>query len=343
MFFPKALRCFAYLMVSSSAPCASPTACAAIPMRPPSSALSAIFNPCPSSPRRFSTGTMQSFSKISTDGDERWPILSSCRPTRKPEKLGSTRKALMPLPPAPGSVFAKTISTPAALPFVTQVLVPFSKYISPDLGVGTLAPTFPPPLDPALAALGVGPAGPTPLPPKPALAAEELLFSPLLTRRAVACIPAASEPAAGSVRQNAPSVSPVAMRRKYFFFCASVPNSSSGACTAEFVTPSAVDIAVKTRATSSSISTYETVSSPGPPHSSGTSIPQQPISPSFLMASAGNFSAFSHSLTNGRTSASMNWRTVSRINFWWSLSEKSIVSSAASRPHLRQHAGYARC
>jgi hypothetical protein len=37
---------------------------------------------------------------------------------------------------------------------------------------------------------------------------------------------------------------------------------------------------------------------------------------------------------SGRTSASMNWRTVSRIRFWWSLSEKSIVSL---------YAGYARC
>ena len=94
---------------------------------------------------------------------------------------------------------------------------------------------------------------------------------------------------------------------------------------ARVFTPSAVDIAAKTRATSSIISTYETVSSPGPPHSSGTSIPQQPISPSFLIAAAGNFSSRSHSFTNGRTSASMNWRTVSRISFWWSFSEKSIV------------------
>src|SRR5712664_1568655 len=121
----------------------------------------------------------------------------------------------MPLLPSAGSIFANTFSTPATLPFVTQVFVPLNLYTSPS-------------------------------------------------RIARACIPAASEPAAGSVRQNAPSVSPVAMRRKYFFFCASVPNSISGACTAEFVTPSAVDIAVNTRATSSSISTYETASRPGP-------------------------------------------------------------------------------
>src|SRR6266853_4057067 len=310
IFFPNALRCFAYLTVSSNAPCANPTACAAIPMRPPSNALKAIFNPCPSSPRRFSAGTTQSFSKISTEGDDRCPILSSWRPTRNPANPGSTKNAEMPLPPAAGSVFANTRSTPAALPFVTQVFVPFSKYTSPE-GNSSAAKAE------AGGAANVGAEAPTPT------------CSLTFTRRAVACIPAASEPAAGSVRQNAPSVSPVAMRRKYFFFCASVPNSISGACTAEFVTPSAVDIAVNTRATSSSINTYDTVSSPGPPHSSGTSIPQQPISPSFLMASAGNFSAFSHSFTNGRTSASMNWRTVSRISFWWSLSEKSIASVVA--------------
>src|SRR5713101_6034452 len=116
MDFPNAFRCFAYLTVSSSAPCAKPTACAAIPIRPPSSALSAIFSPCPSSPSRFSTGTTQSFSKISTDGDERCPILSSWRPTRNPANPGSTKNAEIPLPPAAGSVFANTISTPVRHP-----------------------------------------------------------------------------------------------------------------------------------------------------------------------------------------------------------------------------------
>src|SRR6266568_3203690 len=82
--------------------------------------------PWPSSPSRFSTGTTQSFSKISTDGEDLCPILSSCRPTRNPVNPGSTRNALIPFPPASGSVFAKTISTPATLPFVTQVFVPLS-------------------------------------------------------------------------------------------------------------------------------------------------------------------------------------------------------------------------
>ena len=34
---------------------------------------------------------------------------------------------------------------------------------------------------------------------------------------------------------------------------------------------------------------------------------------------------FERSRIPGRTSASMNWRTVPRISFWWSLSEKSIT------------------
>jgi len=51
------------------------------------------------------------------------------------------------------------------------------------------------------------------------------------------------------------------------------------------------------------------------------------------MASAGNCSVFSISLTDARTSASMNWRTVSRISFWWSLSENP--SCRCTRQALR--------
>src|SRR3989441_12814018 len=138
---------------------------------------------------------------------------------------------------------------------------------------------------------------------------------------------AASEPACGSVRQNAPRISPLASRVRYFFFCASVPKFSSGIVTAEFVTPSATASAASTRATSSIISAYAIVSIAAPPHSSGTIIPQQPISASLASSAVANFSSRSRWRTVGRTSASMNWRTVSRMSFWWSLSEKSIASS----------------
>src|ERR1700730_4846560 len=68
------------------------------------------------------------------------------------------------------------------------------------------------------------------------------------------------------------------------------------------------------------------VSRPGPPQASGTIMPQQPNPASLRISSAGNFSWRSRWVTEGRTSASINWRTVSRISFWWSLSEKSIGS-----------------
>src|SRR6267143_686552 len=48
-----------------------------------------------------------------------------------------------------------------------------------------------------------------------------------------------------------------------------------------------VAMAASTRATSSNISTYEIVSSPAPPHSSGVVMPQQPSSAIFLISSAG--------------------------------------------------------
>ena len=63
---------------------------------------------------------------ISTEGEQRWPILSSWRPILKPGNEGSTRNAEIPFPPRQASVLAKTMYTPAAEPLVTQVLVPLS-------------------------------------------------------------------------------------------------------------------------------------------------------------------------------------------------------------------------
>src|SRR5215471_11964925 len=75
---------------------------------------------------------------------------------------------------------------------------------------------------------------------------------------------------------------------------------------------------------------------PAAPHSSGVNMPQQPISPSFCSRPNGNFSSRSSSLTSGRTSVSINWRTVSRISLCWSESEKSIIdqtsTDASTRP-----------
>ena len=51
-------------------------------------------------------------------------------------------------------------------------------------------------------------------------------LSPFLT--AVVLIEAASVPAPGSVRPKQPISSPLMMPGRYFFFCASVPNSFTG-------------------------------------------------------------------------------------------------------------------
>ena len=66
------------------------------------------------------------------------------------------------------------------------------------------------------------------------------------------------------------------------------------------------------------------VSSPGPPHSSGIIMPQQPSSAIFLISAEGKLFFAVALLHGGANFGSMNWRTVSRISFWWSLREKSI-------------------
>src|SRR5690348_4176079 len=66
------------------------------------------------------------------------------------------------------------------------------------------------------------------------------------------------------------------------------------------------------------------MSIPAPPHSSGMSIPQQPISPSFLSSASGNFSSRSYARSTGRISVSMNCRTLSRRRICSELREKSI-------------------
>src|SRR5580700_5851816 len=73
------------------------------------------------------------------------------------------------------------------------------------------------------------------------------------SRTARVWIPAASEPACGSVRQNAPRISPRERRVRYFFFCASLPNFQTGTPTTELVTLIATAVDAQTRATSSSI------------------------------------------------------------------------------------------
>ena len=61
---------------SDAAPWAMPSACAAMPMRPPSSVDMAILKPSPSLPNRFSLGTFTSLKISSAVEEERIPILS---------------------------------------------------------------------------------------------------------------------------------------------------------------------------------------------------------------------------------------------------------------------------
>jgi hypothetical protein len=59
------------------------------------------------------------------------PIFRSCFPTAKPGNPGSTRNAVMPRAPLPGSTVANSVITPACDPFEHQSFVPFRTYRSP--------------------------------------------------------------------------------------------------------------------------------------------------------------------------------------------------------------------
>ena len=84
------------------------TAPAATVNRPWSSECIATSNPCPSSPIRFSAGT-STFSKKSSPVDPaQIPSLCSVSRVVKPFIPFSSTKALIPLCPAAGSVFANT-------------------------------------------------------------------------------------------------------------------------------------------------------------------------------------------------------------------------------------------
>ena len=86
-----------------------PSACAAMPMRPPSSARIAILNPSPSAPSRASSPTAQSVRNTCALGAPRMPSLSSGGPILSPGASVGTTKAVMPRLPFAGSVVANTI------------------------------------------------------------------------------------------------------------------------------------------------------------------------------------------------------------------------------------------
>ena len=114
-------------MASSMAPEAMPSAWAAMPMRPPLSVFMANLNPNPSSPRRFSLGTLTSWNIKVWVSEPRMPNLSSLAPIWKPGMSRSTIRALMPRCPFSGSVWAMTRYVEALLPLVIQFLVPLRR------------------------------------------------------------------------------------------------------------------------------------------------------------------------------------------------------------------------
>ena len=136
MLLPNCFLSFTYAIVVSNAPSARPSACAAIPIRPPSSVCIAMLKPLPCFPRRFSFGIRQSV-KINSYVDEpRIPIFFSFTPNVNPGVPFSTMKAEISFIVLPRfstfPVTAITIYTSASLPFVMKHLDPFRTHSSPS-------------------------------------------------------------------------------------------------------------------------------------------------------------------------------------------------------------------
>ena len=112
----------------------------------------------------------------------------------------------------------------------------------------------------------------------------------------------ASEPASGSLKQNAPMISPVAKRLRYFSFCSGVPNFSRPQHTSELFTLMHTEAEASIFEISSMAKTYEMVSIPLPWYSGETIIPISPSSPILRIPSAGNFWWSSRSITPGSSS-----------------------------------------
>ncbi len=83
-----------------------PTACAAMPSRPPSSVVNAIFPPVPGSPSKLDAGTRQPSSTISAVEEHLIPSFFSTLPTEMPGNPFSTMKAEIPRAPGCGPVRA---------------------------------------------------------------------------------------------------------------------------------------------------------------------------------------------------------------------------------------------
>ena len=157
------------------------------------------------------------------------------------------------------------------------------------------------------------------------------VFVPLIThlpsawRTARVRAAPASEPEPGSVSPHPPSTSPLARRGRYFFFCASLAARKMCPVQSELCEAIVNPTEASARATSSSATTKSWHFIPAPPYSSGTCIPNRPISPIGFTTSCGKRSSSSQSWAWGTISRSQSSRTDFCRTRWSSVSSKSIM------------------
>ena len=144
------------------------------------------------------------------------------------------------------------------------------------------------------------------------------IFSPFSTklpsgcRAAVVFAPSASEPDPDSLRQYAPTISPVISFGRYFRFCASVPKSDSGRIVRLACAP---NVAPKDAASAMRSLTIidVTLSSCIPPYCSATSTERSPSSPHRVRSRRATAQSFcSRRSSCGRTSFTANSSVVRR-------------------------------
>src|SRR5258708_23518384 len=112
------------------------------------------------------------------------------------------------------------------------------------------------------------------------------VFAPFSTqcfpsRFAVVLVPPASDPASGSVSDQAPIFLPCASGIRYFFFCASFPNLKIWLLHSELCAATISPTDPSTRDSSSIAVAYSMYPRSAPPYSSGKITPKSPISASF--------------------------------------------------------------
>src|SRR3954452_7389179 len=150
---------------------------------------------------------------------------------------------------------------------------------------------------------------------------------------AVVFMPATSEPASGSVRQNEASFGSSQSMPRYFFFSSSDAATMSGA-DASPLQLSEVAMPEQPQPISSSMMAPVRLSRPGPPYSSGTWVFMSPTSQAFLMISSGQVPSLSYSQATGRISFSAKECASSRRSFCSSVRVKSTATSAPSDSRL---------